>query len=87
MSLTVHPPKSNQWPTNKERANGIRFLNCCKEIEYGIHIFEDPDNHEVVGITSAGRYHVDACDLNADHFTKERKKRVTGFTFLVQFMS
>jgi hypothetical protein len=76
--------KSNQWPTNKERANGIRFLNCCKEVDYGVNIFEDPDNHEVVGITSAGRYHVDACDLNADHFTKERKKRAEIWEVLEQ---
>jgi hypothetical protein len=67
--------KSNLWPTNKERDNGIRFLNCCKEADYGIHIFEDPDTHEVVGVTSEGRYHIDACDLNADHFIDERKRR------------
>jgi hypothetical protein len=67
--------KSNLWPTNKEKDNGIRFLNCCKEVDYGVHIFEDPDTHEVVGVTSEGRYHVDACDLNADHFIDERKRR------------
>ena len=76
--------KSNQWTTNKERAKGIRFLNCCKEFDYGVHIFEDPDTHEVVGITSAGKYHVDACDLNADHFTKERKKRAEIWETLEQ---
>jgi hypothetical protein len=31
--------KSDRWPTNKERAKGWRFLDCTKEIDYGVHIF------------------------------------------------
>ncbi len=53
----------------------IRFLNCCEENDYGTHIFEDPDTHEVVGITPAGKFHVRCCDLNADHLVKERADR------------
>ena len=67
--------KSNRWPTNKERALGSRFLNCTKEIDYGVHIFEDPDTHELVGVTPEGRYHILNCDLNSPHFTLERTKR------------
>lgn len=67
--------KSDRWPTNKERSQGWRFLDCTKESDYGIHIFEDPDTHEVVGITNEGRYHVRNCDLNAPHFIKERTER------------
>lgn len=67
--------KSDRWPTNKERDNGSRFLDCTKEIDYGVHIFEDPDTHELVGVTPPGRYHVLNCDLNAPQFIDERTKR------------
>jgi hypothetical protein len=67
--------KRDRWPTNKDRKLGIRFLNCCKEADYGTHIFEDPDTHEVVGVTSEGKYHVRNCDLNAPHLVQERAER------------
>jgi hypothetical protein len=68
--------KSDRWPTNKERRElGWGFLNCTKERDYGVHIFEDPDTHEVAGVTPAGRYHVLNCDLNAPQFIEERKDR------------
>lgn len=68
--------KSDRWPTNKERRElGWRFLDCTKEADYGVHIFEDPDTHEVVGVTPAGRYQVLNCDLNAPQFIEERQQR------------
>lgn len=67
--------KRDRWPTNKERQLGARFLNCCQESDYGVHIFEDPDTHEVVGVTPEGRYHVRNCDLNAPHLIEERTER------------
>lgn len=68
--------KSDRWPTNKERREfGWRFLDCTKEPDYGVHIFEDPDTHELVGATPAGRYHVRSCDLNAPQFILEREER------------
>jgi len=67
--------KRDRWPSNKHRKLGVRFLNCCEELDYGLHIFEDPDTHEVVGVTPAGKYHVRNCDLNADHLVKERADR------------
>jgi len=54
---------------------GIRFLDCCREWDYGEHIFEDPTTHRVVGVTPPGRYHVRMCDLNAPHLIRERKDR------------
>jgi hypothetical protein len=67
--------KRDRWPSNKERQLGVRFLNCCEETDYGVHIFEDPQTHELVGITPAGRYHVRNCDLNAPHLVEERAER------------
>ena len=67
--------KRNCWPTSKERNLGARFLNCCEEPDYGVHILEDPDTHEVVGLTKMGRYHVRNCDLNAPHLVAERAER------------
>ena len=67
--------KGGRWPNKRDFQNGLRFLNCCKEMDYGIHIFEDPDTHEVVGVTPEGRYHVRCCDLNDRNFVEERKRR------------
>ena len=67
--------KRNRWPTNDERRKGIRFLNCCEEMDFGVHIFEDPDTHELVGVTPQGKYHVRSCDLNAPHLVEERAER------------
>ena len=67
--------KRDRWPTGQDRQAGIRFINCCEEMDYGVHIFEDPDTHEVVGVTPAGKYHVRNCDLNAPHLLEERTER------------
>jgi hypothetical protein len=67
--------KGDEWPTPKQRAQGLRFLNPCKEQDYGVHLFEDPDTFEIWGATPAGRYHVRIVDLNADHLVRERRRR------------
>jgi len=67
--------KRDRWPSNKERKAGLRFLNCCEESDYGSHIFEDPDTHRLVGITTEGKFHILNCDLNAPHLVDERSER------------
>ena len=67
--------KRNWWPTKAQIANDIRFLNCCEDIDYGEHIFEDDATHYLHGASPAGRYHIRMCDLNAPHFVKERRDR------------
>ncbi len=67
--------KSDWWPKPQELKLGIRFLDCCAEEDYGVHIKEVRDTHEVVGLTPAGKYHIRMCDLNAPHFTRERARR------------
>jgi hypothetical protein len=67
--------KSNNWPSTEQQKLGIRFLNPCEEIDYGVHIFEDPDTFEVWGETPPGRYHIRILDLNAPHLVKERRIR------------
>jgi hypothetical protein len=67
--------KRAYWPLPADQKKGIRFLNCCEEIDYGVHLFEKPDTHELVALTPAGRYHIIACDLNADHLVTERRER------------
>jgi hypothetical protein len=74
--------KRDRWPSNKDRQLGMRFLNCCAEIDYGVHIFEDPDSHKLVGVTPAGKYHVRNCDLNAPHLVKERADRAEFWRIL-----
>jgi hypothetical protein len=67
--------KRDAWPTATQRASGCRLLNPTKEIDYGVHIFEDPDSGQLVGATPAGQYHIDMLDLNHETFVWERRKR------------
>jgi hypothetical protein len=67
--------KSDEWPSVRARKAGLRFLNPCQEQDYGVHIFEDPRTHELIGLTPAGKYHLRYCDLNAPHLILERKER------------
>ena len=67
--------KRQHWPTTAQVREGIRFLDCCREWDYGEHIFEDARTHRVKGVTPAGKYHVRMCDLNAPHLVSERKIR------------
>jgi hypothetical protein len=67
--------KSDTWPTTQEEKKGIRFLNCCRERDYGAVIFEDPTTHMLEGTTPAARWHIEMLDLNADHLITERADR------------
>lgn len=67
--------KSDTWPTVQQRQKGIRFLNCCKECDYGSVIFENAETHLLVGSTPAARYHIEILDLNAPHLIAERSER------------
>ena len=74
--------KQNAWPTKEMENAGIRFLDCTKEHDYGVHILEDPVTHRVFGVTPAGRYHVRVLDLNAGVFIKHRKMRADLHVFM-----
>jgi hypothetical protein len=67
--------KKDGWPLASQIALGIRLLNPTKEPDYGKHIFENPETHELIGITPAGRYHIDILDLNHETFVSERRDR------------
>jgi hypothetical protein len=67
--------KTDCWPNAQLRKAGVRFLNPTKEQDYGVHIFEDADTHELVGVSPAGRYHIRCCDLNAPHLIRKRRDR------------
>jgi hypothetical protein len=67
--------KRDRWPRKSESQQGLRLLNPCTEQDYGKHIFENPVTHELVGVTPAGRFHIDACDLNHPTFIWEREQR------------
>lgn len=67
--------KKDGWPIASETAAGSRLLNPTVETDYGEHIFEDPDTHELIGVSPAGNYHIDILDLNDETFVWEREKR------------
>ena len=66
--------KSNTWPPKALRAKGIRFLNPCKEGDYGYQIFEN-EGGELIGVTPAAKYHIVMLDLNDDHLVRRRRER------------
>ncbi len=67
--------KSDHWPTKAMKKAGVRFLNPCKESDYGEQIFEDPATHHLVGTTKAAIFHIRMLQLNAQHLVDERKDR------------
>jgi hypothetical protein len=67
--------KRDTWPLANQAEAGMRFLNPTMEMDYEEHLFEDPKTHELVGITPAGKYHIDALDLNNETFVWERATR------------
>jgi hypothetical protein len=67
--------KSDHWPTDAQMAEGIRFLNPCRETDYNEQVFEDPDTHELVGTTVAARYHILMLDLNSHNLVEHRRER------------
>jgi hypothetical protein len=72
--------KGSKWPNEEEANRGLRFLNCCEELDYGGQIFEDPRTHELVGTTTAARFHLRYCGLKggvAGEFLKDRRKERT----------
>ena len=63
------------WPTEEQRAAGIRLLNPFEEQDFGNHICEDIDSHNLIGMTPTGRFHIIKLKLNAPHFVDERRRR------------
>jgi hypothetical protein len=71
--------KRDRWPKKWQSQRGLRFLNPCREQDYGKHIFEDPLTHNLIGTTPAGRYQIDSCDLNHPSLVWEREYRAELF--------
>lgn len=67
--------KGANWPNRAEQRTGARFIDPAKERDYGVHIFEDPVTHELIGVTPAGIYQILICNLNAPHLVIERRER------------
>lgn len=67
--------KSNQWPSSSDELQGLRFLNCTEERDYGAHLYEDRTTGRLYGSTPAGRYHIEAMDLNSPYLCEKRRQR------------
>lgn len=74
--------KSDHWPNRAEAMAGARFLNPCREMDYGLQIKEDPNTHFLVGLTPAARWHIHMCGLNAEQLVNERRKRASYWDLL-----
>jgi hypothetical protein len=67
--------KGAKWPSPEAQASGVRFLNPAVERDYGVHLFEDPDSHAIVGATPAGKYHLLQLGLNTEFLIRKRRNR------------
>ena len=67
--------KHATWPTDEQIAAGMRFLDPCKEVDYGGQIFEDPKTHELVATTPAADFHILILDLNNPALVSQRHER------------
>jgi len=67
--------KSNTWPDADDLAVGMRYLNPCKEIDYGEHIFEERESGLLVATSTAGFYQIVNLGLNDSHFVRLRLDR------------
>jgi hypothetical protein len=74
-SAHCNSAKSDNWPSAAQERCGVRFLNCCREQDYGAVLFEHRTTHLLVGTTPAAKYHIEMLDLNADHLVQERSER------------
>lgn len=63
------------WPVKSQRELGVRYLNPRQDIDYGVHIFEDPDTNKLFGVTPAGKWHVEKLALNDDYLVEQRRLR------------
>jgi hypothetical protein len=67
--------KGAKWPSQEAQASGVRFLNPAVEPDYGVHLFEDPNSHAIVGATPAGKYHLRHLALNTEVLVRKRMNR------------
>jgi hypothetical protein len=67
--------KSDNFTDQDESGGELRLLDPCRENDYGSQIFEDSSTYELVGTTPNARWHIEICDLNADHLIRERRDR------------
>ena len=67
--------KRAQWPTRAQAKLGMCYLNPRIDIDYGKHLFEDPDTHKIFGVTEEGKWHVEKLNLNDEFLVKARAQR------------
>jgi len=67
--------KSELWPSTELQKKGVRFLNPYIENDYGVHIFENLETGELIGVSPPGRWQIEMLDLNADHLVRKRLDR------------
>ena len=66
--------KHDWWPSPEEQKAGARFLNCCREVDYGEQLFED-DNGEIIPRGATAIYHRRMLKLNRPDLVRQRFTR------------
>ncbi len=66
--------KGAVWPTSPERRKGYRFVDPCREQDYGVHFVENEDGN-LIPQTPCGEYHVLKLRLNRSTRLALRRER------------
>lgn len=72
--------KWEYWPSKKEQEKGLRFIDPTREIDYGVHIFEDDKTGTLYPATMAGLYQILKCKLNSTQLKESRQLRTNMLT-------
>jgi hypothetical protein len=79
--------KHDWWPPRDQQTAGARFLNCCKEVDYGDQLFEDDQGHIVnKGTGGPGAYHIRMLHLNRPDLVRMRLLRKKLFAAIEEEM-
>jgi hypothetical protein len=67
--------KRKAWPKKRDLEKRRRYLDCCKEEDYGVHLFEDAATGELLATTPEGVYHAENCSLFSEWLKLKRRER------------
>lgn len=81
-ALKICNNRKSNHPTEKAKSEGLRFLNPREDKDYNVLIFEDPQTHELVGITKVAKYHIIKLALNHPVLVLARKNRAEKLKLL-----
>lgn len=82
----INNHKRKRWPNENQKNNRQRFLDPCKETDYGNHIFEDHGTGTLIPASPEAVYHIENLGLNHDWLKAQRRKRTENQEILAALL-